>query len=289
MQAIASKKIVAVSELIRLKRQYGTLLVLSPTLWSLFMATDARPPLKLLIVFVLGAFLMRSAGCAINDIADRDIDSLVERTRTRPLPAGLLSAREALFVFMCLSLLAFALALLLNPLTILLSVAGVCLAVTYPFVKRFSYLPQAFLGIAFGWGAVMAWSAAKNEVALTALLIFLANVLWSTAYDTIYALQDIEDDLRAGVKSSAILFGRRVYTALAMLYVAMAFFLCLAGYSKGMGLVYYAGVGLSLSLFLLIVNSLRKSPSRDSAFKGFVQNAYIGMGLLVFIIAGVRY
>ncbi|MFQ5464411.1 MAG: UbiA family prenyltransferase, partial [Thermodesulfobacteriota bacterium] len=203
-------KLTAISDLIRLPKQYGTLLLLWPTMWSLVIASGGRPSFRHLVVFTVGTFLMRSAGCAINDIADRNFDGFVERTRTRPLASGRLNVREALFVFAVLGLGAFVLVLQLNRLTIVLSFVGIALAAIYPFMKRVSHLPQAFLGAAFGWGAVMAWSAATGTVGGVAVLIFLANVFWSTAYDTIYALMDVEDDLKIGVKSTAILFGPRV-------------------------------------------------------------------------------
>jgi len=281
--ALGTKKLSAISDLIRLTKQYGTLLVLWPTLWSLVIASGGRPAIKHLVIFTLGAFLMRSAGCAINDIADRGFDPLVERTRSRPLASGRLNVKEALFVFFALSILAFVLVLFLNPLTIMLSFAGIALAATYPFVKRVSYLPQAFLGVAFGWGAVMAWAAVRNTLGLIPFLIFAANVFWSMAYDTIYALMDREDDLKVGVKSTAILFGEGVYTALDILYIAFSATLALAGWLTGLGAFFYAGVGLGLVSFLWVVRSVRENPGREAAFNGFLANAAIG-GMLLFSI-----
>lgn len=282
--AVSTKKLSAVSDLIRLPKQQGTLLVLWPTLWSLFIASAGAPGAKLLVIFVLGTFLMRSAGCAINDIADRGFDPHVERTRTRPLANGRLNVREALLVFVTLSALAFALVLFLNTLTVLLSVAGILLASLYPFVKRVSHFPQVVLGMAFGWGAVMAWSAATGGLGPVPLLIFTANIFWSTAYDTIYALMDIDDDLKIGVKSTAIFFGKKVYFALALLYLLAAAFLMGAGYAAGMGSIYYSGVAVSLGAFLWIVARLKKNPTRETAFRGFIGNAVIGGFILVFIL-----
>ncbi len=279
-----AKKIQAYSELIRLPRQYGTLLVLWPTLWSLFLASGGWPAPKLLVIFIIGTFLMRSAGCAINDIADRRFDPMVERTRSRPLASGALSVREALFAFVVLSLLAFVLVLFLNRLTIALSFAGIALAVVYPFVKRVSHLPQAVLGMAFGWGAVMAWSAVTGRVSGAGLLIFAANIFWSMAYDTIYALMDIKDDMMIGVKSTAILFGRRVYRALVLLYIAFGVAMACAGLVLGLGLFYYAGLGLSVMFFLLVVRAVRKNPVKETAFRGFLANAAVGGLLLGFIV-----
>ncbi len=279
--AIATKKLAAVSDLIRLSRQYGTLLLLWPALWSLFMASGGRPSARLLVIFILGAFLMRSAGCAINDIADRRIDALVERTRSRPLASNRLGVGTALMVFLALLALAFALALFLNTLTILLSLVALVLVGVYPFVKRVSHLPQAFLGIAFGWGAVMAWSAVNNTVALAAVVIFVANIFWSTAYDTIYALQDIDDDKKAGVKSTAILFGDRVFIAVALLYAAFGILLALAGWLLQMGPVYFLTLAVSIAAFLWTLGRVKADPGQ--AFRAFLANAAIG-GL---ILAGI--
>ncbi|MBI5809664.1 MAG: 4-hydroxybenzoate octaprenyltransferase [Deltaproteobacteria bacterium] len=281
---ITIKKLVAVSDLIRLPKQYGTLLVLWPTLWSLFIASKGEPPGKLLIIFILGAFLMRSAGCAINDIADRDLDPLVERTRTRPLVSGTLNVREALFVFAALLSLAFILALFLNPLTILLSVIGALLASVYPFVKRVSYWPQTVLGMAFGWGAVMAWSAVKGSPGIVAALIFLANIFWAMAYDTIYALMDKEDDIRAGVKSTAVLFGARVYPLLGALYAAFTATLLFAGYLAGQGVYFYCGVVIAFASSLWIIHLVKTNPLPRAAFKGFVANVAVGGIILASII-----
>lgn len=278
------KKLTAVGRLIRVSRQYGTLLVLWPTLWSLVLASGGRPALKHLLIFVLGTFLMRSAGCAINDIADRGFDGRVERTRERPLPAGELTVREALFIFAVLCAAAFALCLFLNWFTVVLSVGGVALAVVYPFVKRVSPLPQAFLGMAFGWGAVMAWSAVNNSLGVVVVLIFIANIFWSMAYDTIYALMDIDDDRRIGVKSTAILFGEKVWFALAVLYWGVAATLGLAGLFYGAGVIYYAGVIGSLAAHLVIVYNVRRNPGRDGAFNGFLANTWTGALMLGAII-----
>ncbi|MBI5642322.1 MAG: 4-hydroxybenzoate octaprenyltransferase [Deltaproteobacteria bacterium] len=260
------------------------MLVLWPTLWSLFMASDGAPAAKNLIIFILGTFLMRSAGCAINDIADRNFDGHVERTKTRPLANGRLNVREALFVFLTLSALAFILVLFLNPFTVLLSIIGIILASIYPFVKRVSHWPQAVLGMAFGWGAIMAWAAVRNALDIIPFLIFFANILWSIAYDTIYALMDKEDDIKIGVKSTALLFGRHVYKALVILYAGVAAALALAGWMRSMGALFYIGVGLGLIAFLLVVSSIRKNPTRDSAFKGFTANALLGGMILLFVI-----
>lgn len=281
---ISIKKLSAVSDLIRLPKQQGTLLVLWPTLWSLFIASNGAPEFKHLVIFILGTFIMRSAGCAINDIADRNFDPFVERTRSRPLANGRLKVREAALIFAALSALAFALVLFLNPLTIMLSFIGIMLAGAYPFVKRYSHFPQVVLGMAFGWGAVMAWSAVRGTVDIVPVLIFAANIFWSTAYDTIYALMDKEDDLRIGVKSTAIFFGPSVYNALVFLYFCFAALLGAAGLIEGMGLTFFAGLLLCLILFMAVVAMVKTNPARQTAFKGFLANAAIGGVLLFFII-----
>ncbi|MBI5598376.1 MAG: 4-hydroxybenzoate octaprenyltransferase [Deltaproteobacteria bacterium] len=286
-QEILTAKLTAVSDLIRLPKQYGTAFVLLPTLWALFMASGGRPSPKHLFVFIAGAFLMRSAGCAINDIADRRFDRMVERTKARPIAGGRLSVAEAAMVFLTLSFLAFMLVLTLNRLTVLLSFAAIALASVYPFVKRVSYFPQVFLGMAFGWGAVMAWAAVTGSVGLPAMLIFVANVFWSTAYDTIYALMDMEDDVRAGVKSTAIFFGRRVWPALAVLYTMMAIALAFAGWAADIGIVYYEGLVVSYALFFAILNKVMHSPAREAIFRGFVANIGPGALILFSIIAGM--
>ncbi|MBI5874257.1 MAG: 4-hydroxybenzoate octaprenyltransferase [Deltaproteobacteria bacterium] len=282
---VLSQKIYAVSDLIRLPKQYGTLLLLCPTLWSLFIASGSRPSLKLLSIFTIGTFLMRSAGCAINDIADRNFDKHVERTKTRPLADGRLNLKEALGTFVLLAVAAFILVLFLNPLTIALSIIGISLAAIYPFVKRVSHFPQVFLGIAFGWGAVMAWAAVNNTIGLPAILIFAANIFWSTAYDTIYALMDKEDDIKIGVKSTAILFGRHVYMTLYLLYAALIIILAVVGFIANMGGSYFAVLFLSGIIFEYMVFMLKKSPTRELALKIFVANAVIGLLILAGIVA----
>jgi len=281
-------KIEAVFDLIRLNKQYGTLLVLWPTLWSLFIAANGTPPLRHLTIFILGAFLMRSAGCAINDIIDRRFDPRVERTRSRPLASGRLSVKEAFFVFLCLSAIAFVLVLFLNTLTILLSFVGIMLAGLYPFVKRFSNFPQAVLGMAFGWGAVMAWAAVKGTVGAVPLVIFAANICWAMAYDTIYAMMDMEDDLKIGVKSTAIFFGPGVYKALAALYAGFIILLAAAGFLSDQGAVYYITLVAAFIAAMKIVSSIKKNPTRTTAFTGFLANAVIGGVILAAIITSLN-
>ncbi len=282
-------KITAISDLIRLRKQYGTALLLLPTLWGLTIASGGRPSGHHLLVFILGAFLMRSAGCAINDVADKKFDRQVERTRLRPVASGRLSPKEALTVFCALSTLAFLLVLTLNTYTVILSFIAILLASLYPFVKRVSFFPQPFLGAAFGWGAVMAWAAVHAEVGLAAILIFIANILWATAYDTMYALMDIDDDVKAGIKSTAIRFGSRVFTVMVALYSLMAFCMLAVGHLIGLGFIYYAGVIISCVLYVALTRKQKKHPTKENAFKGFLANVWIGSFMLACIIIDMHF
>ncbi len=274
-------KIRAVADLIRLSKQYGTLLLLLPTLWSLMLASEGRPPLHILLIFIAGTFLMRSAGCVANDMADMDFDRFVERTKDRPLASGRLTRKEAFGVFLLLSLLAFFLVLLLNRLTVMLSFVAIALATLYPFMKRITHLPQLFLGCAFGWGAVMAWAAVRNTVEIPAFLILVANVFWSTGYDTIYALMDIEDDMKIGVKSTAILFGRHVYTLTFLSFFLTVAVLGILGMYAGLGWIYFMSLLLALALFAYQVYMVKASPTRQTAFKAFVSNVVVGAFILL--------
>jgi 4-hydroxybenzoate polyprenyltransferase len=231
---------------------------------------------------------MRSAGCVVNDIADRNFDRYVERTKRRPLADGRLGLREAILVFIILCLAAFSLVLLLNRFTIILAFVGLFLAVIYPFIKRISHFPQVFLGIAFGWGAVMAWSAVRNSIGVEAILIFVANIFWSTAYDTVYAMMDIDDDKKIGVKSTAIFFGSHVYKAVIILHICFVAFLALAGLAGGLGLPFYFTLAVVFFILNYMVFRLKKSPTREMAFLVFVANCAIGAMILVGIVLSVR-
>src|SRR5687768_15499500 len=226
-------------KLVRGDRPIGWLLLLWPTWWGLWLAAEGMPPLWPLFVFSAGVWLTRSAGCVINDYADRWLDPQVERTRGRPLATGAVSGREALLLFAALMLVAFALVLTLNRLTIYLSVVGVLLAASYPYLKRYTWLPQVYLGLGFGWGIPMAFAALRNEVPPLAWLLFCANVLWATAYDTWYAMVDRDDDIRAGARSTAILFGEADLVALGVLYALFLCALALVGQRGGFGVYYW--------------------------------------------------
>ena len=263
------------ARLMRLHRPIGTLLLLWPTLWALWIAGQGRPERQVFSVFVLGVALMRSAGCVINDYADRNFDPHVERTRDRPIAAGRVSPREALVLFAVLCLIAFALVLTLNRLTILLSFAGAFLAATYPFVKRFTHLPQFYLGAAFGWGIPMAFAALTGGIPAVGWVLFAANVCWSVAYDTAYAMVDREDDLKVGVKSTAILFGRHDRAMVFLFHVLTLALLAYSGALAGLGLRYYAGLIAALG-FALYQRRLMRGRTRDGCFRAFLNNNWFG-------------
>ena len=264
--------------LIRGDRPVGTLLLLWPTAWALWLAAGGVPPIKLLFVFGAGVWLTRSAGCVINDYADRWLDGQVARTRNRPLATGAVSAREALWLFVAMMLVAFGLVLLTNTLTVLLSVAALVLAATYPFLKRYTYLPQAWLGLAFGWGIPMAFAAVRGEVPSQAWLLFLANLLWTTGYDTWYAMVDREDDLRAGSKSTAILFGDADLVALAILYGGFFVAMFLLGQRSGLGLNYWAGLAVAAG-FTLGLFALGRDRRPEHCFQAFLANQWVGLAV----------
>ena len=277
----------AVLALIRWDKPYGTLLLLAPALWSLFIAAQGAPPVHLILIFVCGSFLMRSAGCAINDFADLPFDVHVERTCDRPLPSGKLTPFQAFVVFAFFSLAAFSLIWLLNPLTRVLSVVAMVLAVTYPFTKRFIKFPQLFMGIAFGWGSVMAWTAVRNRIEIETVWVFLATLCWATAYDTIYALMDREEDARIGVHSSALWFGKRIWQSVSVLFGLSLFFLFLTGVLSGLGIFYYIALGIVACLFIRQIVYLKFDPSdKKMLFSLFKSNAAIGFLLLAGIMAG---
>ncbi len=263
------------ARLMRLHRPIGILLLLWPTLWALWIAAQGRPDLCVLAVFVLGVVLMRSAGCVVNDYADRNFDPHVERTRDRPIAAGRVSPREALVLFATLCLVAFALVLTLNRLTILLSFAGAFLAATYPFVKRFTHLPQFYLGAAFGWGIPMAFAAQTGGIPPAGWVLFAANVCWSVAYDTAYAMVDRDDDRKVGVKSTAILFGRHDRAMVFLFHVLTLSLLAYSGALAGLGLRYYAGLAVAFG-FALYQQYLMRERTRDGCFRAFLNNNWFG-------------
>ena len=263
------------ARLMRLHRPIGIFLLLWPVLWALWIASAGRPALLVLLVFVSGVVLMRSAGCVINDYADRKFDPQVERTRARPIAAGRVSPREALVLFAVLALLAFALVLSMNRLTILLSFIGAALAVSYPFMKRWTHLPQFYLGAAFGWGVPMAYAAQTGGVSGEAWILFAATLCWAVAYDTVYAMIDREDDIRIGVKSTAILFGSADRAMVALFHTLTLMLLVWAGMRAGLGLTYYIGLLLAAALAGW-QQWLIRTRARDACLRAFLDNNRFG-------------
>jgi 4-hydroxybenzoate polyprenyltransferase len=271
-------------QLMRLDRPIGILLLLWPTLSALWIAAEGIPDLFVLIVFTLGVIVMRSAGCVINDYADRDIDGQVVRTMNRPLATGALEAKDALRLFAILGLMAFLLVLMLNTLTILMSIVGLFLAASYPFMKRYTHLPQVYLGAAFGWAIPMAFAAQTGHVPLIAWLLFIANVLWSTIYDTFYAMADREDDILAGVKSTAVLFGNDASIIVAILQVTFLVVMVLIGSQLEMSFIYY--LALLVTLVLFVYQQRLASDSRPTdCLKAFLNNNWVGAILFAAIVA----
>lgn len=261
--------------LMRLHRPIGVLLLLWPTLWALWIAGHGWPGWHVFTVFVLGVLLMRSAGCVVNDYADRDFDPHVARTRDRPLAARRVSPREALVLFVFVCLIAFTLVLTLNRLTIALSFIGAFLAATYPFIKRYTHLPQFYLGMAFGWGIPMAFAAQTGSVPAVGWVLFAANVCWSVAYDTAYAMVDRADDLKVGVKSTAILFGRYDRAMVFVFHALTLMLLAFTGALAGFGLRYYAGLVAAFG-FALYQQRLIRHRERDGCFRAFLNNNWFG-------------
>lgn len=269
--------------LMRVDRPIGTLLLLWPTLWALWIAAEGVPTLTLLIIFTLGVFLTRSAGCVINDFADRKIDGHVKRTLDRPLATGAVSAREALLLFALLMLLAFGLVLFTNTLTLYLSLGGLALAFTYPFMKRYTHLPQVVLGAAFGWAIPMAFTASGETLPLVAWLLYLAKLLWTVAYDTQYAMVDRDDDLKIGVKSTAILFGQQDRRIIALLQLATLILLAVTGLLLQMSYWYYLGLLTAAGTFAWQQYLIRHR-ERDACFRAFLNNHLGELAVLVGIV-----
>jgi 4-hydroxybenzoate polyprenyltransferase len=262
--------------LCRLDRPIGLLLLLWPTWWGLWAAAEGIPPVGTLVIFTLGVILMRSAGCVINDYADRRLDPLVKRTQDRPIAAGEVSPRQALVVFAGLLLAAFALVLLTNALTVKLAFAGAVLAATYPFLKRYTHLPQIYLGIAFGWSIPMAFAAIQGDVPRLAWLLFLANVMWSTAYDTLYAMVDRDDDIRAGAKSTAILFGDVDLIAVGLLQGTFLLTMVFVGQRLDLGWPYWLALVTAAGLCAGQLWRARRR-DRESCFRAFLDNQWVGL------------
>ncbi len=262
-------------QLTRLHRPIGILLLLWPTLWAVWIASKGQPSWLIVLIFTLGTVLMRSAGCAVNDYADRHIDKHVQRTKERPLTSGKVSERETLWLAIVLALLAFALILPLNPLTWILAFPAVFLAASYPFTKRFFAIPQAYLGIAFGFGIPMAFAATLGHVPPVAWVLLLANVFWAIAYDTEYAMVDRDDDVHLGIHSSALFFGKYDVLAVMICYGITLALLALAGLMANLGLIYFVGLVIAEG-FSVYHYTLIKDKSREKCFAAFLHNNWFG-------------
>ena len=274
------------ARLIRLDKPIGTLLLLWPTYWALWLSNQGMPPLDLLIIFTLGTFLMRSAGCAINDYADRDFDRHVERTKNRPITSGQISGKEAVAIAALLALLSLALIQPLNSLTKQLSVFAIIIAAIYPFTKRFFAMPQAVLGLAFGFGIPMAYAASQNQVPLEAWVLFVGNLFWTIAYDTAYAMVDRDDDLRLGLHTSAITFGRFDLIAIAVCYGLLLFSQLWVAYLAGLNDLFWFGwVGALICAIYHV--SLVRTRQREACFKAFRHNNWLGAFLFLGIVLGL--
>lgn len=278
------EKLSAYVQLMRMDKPIGTYLVLWPALWALWIAAEGIPDLKLLFIFTLGAFLTRSAGCAINDFADRKVDGHVKRTAQRPIPSGRVTPKEAVMLFSGMMLLAFVLVLFTNWQTVLLSFGAVALTAVYPFMKRYTHLPQVVLGAAFAWAVPMAFSAVTGTVPWYAWLIYAATLLWTVAYDTLYAMVDRDDDLKIGVKSTAILFGdadKLIVTILQMITLALLIGL---GLHLQLSVWFFAGLTGAAALFIRQQYQVRHR-ERDPCFRAFLNNHYVGLIIFAGIFA----
>jgi len=275
MKAEFLQKLRLYAELIRLDKPIGVYLLLWPTLWALAIAGEGAPDIWIIFVFVSGVFLLRSAGCAINDYADRHIDPHVERTKDRPLASGRISEKEVLLVFVVLASLAYLLVLSLNRFTVLLSIGGILLAASYPFMKRYHYLPQVHLGAAFGWAIPMAFAAQTGHLPKQAWLLYVAILVWTVAYDTMYSMVDRDDDLKIGIKSSAILFGEYDRVMIGLFQFLFILTLCLVGIDLEFSAIYYLALALA-SLFLLYEQLLIVYRLPEYCFRAFLHNHWVG-------------
>lgn len=271
--------------LTRLNRPIGILLLLWPTLWALWIAASGVPNLKILTIFIAGTILMRSAGCVINDIADKNFDLHVQRTKERPLTSGKITKKEAAFIFILLSLLSFSLVLLLNRKTIFLSFAAILLAIIYPYTKRFTHFPQAFLGLAFGFAIPMAFSAQTDSIPLISWEIYLTAFLWAFVYDTMYAMVDRDDDLKIGIKSTAIIFGKYDKLIIGILQITILILLAHIGFSTKLNYLYWIALSVAAILFIY-QQSLIFDRDRTKCFQAFLNNNYVGAIIFIGIALG---
>lgn len=285
LQSAIWHKLVLYAKLVRLDKPIGSLLLLWPTLSALWLASAGKPSLQLILIFSIGTILMRSAGCAINDYADQEFDKHVKRTADRPLTSGKISGREALLIAALFALISFALILPLNSLTKQLSLVAVLIAASYPYFKRFFALPQAYLGIAFGFGIPMAYAAVQNAVPYQAWLLLLANVFWALAYDTEYAMVDRDDDLKIGIRTSAITFGRFDVLAVMFCYAASLGLIAWVGWQADMGLGFFIGILIATGIALYHWTLIRHR-DRMQCFAAFRHNNWLGAAVFLGFVLG---
>jgi len=285
LQSAIWHKLVLYAKLVRLDKPIGSLLLLWPTLSALWLASAGKPSLQLILIFSIGTILMRSAGCAINDYADQEFDKHVKRTADRPLTSGKISGREALLIAALFALISFALILPLNSLTKQLSLVAVLIAASYPYFKRFFALPQAYLGIAFGFGIPMAYAAVQNAVPYQAWLLLLANVFWALAYDTEYAMVDRDDDLKIGIRTSAITFGRFDVLAVMLCYAASLGLITWVGWQADMGLGFFIGILIATGIALYHWTLIRHR-ERMQCFAAFRHNNWLGAAVFLGFVLG---
>ena len=288
MQITLSEKIKYYIDLSRLNRPIGIFLLLWPTLWAVWIASDGKPAVSIVVIFVLGTILTRSGGCILNDMADRDFDGHVERTKNRPLVTKKVSLKEAALLAAGYFCLAFLLIIGLSRLTILLAFVAVFLAASYPLMKRWISLPQAYLGLAFGFGVPMAFAAVRDALPLEAWLLFVASCFWTLAYDTEYAMADRKDDLKINIRTSAITFGRFDTLAIVASYAMMQTCLIVAGIYVGMGVIYYAGIGIATG-FMGYHYFLIQKRNPQQCFKAFRHNNWVGLVIFAAIVIDYAY
>lgn len=278
----------AYCRLMRIDRPIGALLLAWPTLWALVAASGGWPDLKVLVIMMAGVAVMRAAGCVINDYADRKVDGFVKRTCSRPLVSGDVTSKEAIRLFVILMVAALLLVLMLNPLTIALSVVGALLAICYPFMKRVTYLPQFVLGLAFSWSIPMAWAAQSGDLPGQVWWLFAANILWTIAYDTLYAMVDRDDDVKVGIKSTAILFGRYDLLMVALLQLATLGTLVAFGWQLALGSLYWLGLVVAAGCFVHQL-WLARYRERDPCFRAFMLNNRVGTAILIGISGSMLF
>lgn len=269
--------------LMRVDRPVGTWLLLWPSLWSLMVASEGFPKINLFIIILSGTFIMRSAGCVANDLADRKIDPHVERTRLRPLAKGSLQVKHGIFLLLVLLFLALLIALQLPEKAILLCIPGAFLALTYPLTKRIIHTPQLYLGVSFGWGVIIAWAAVRDTIDWPAWILFFATVFWATGYDTIYGMVDKKDDMKIGVRSTALLFGDKAWIAIGLFYSVTLICWALVGSVQNYSLAYYLCIGVIMVHFFGQIQSVRKLPENE-LIKVFSSNQWVGALLFIGLI-----